>query len=174
MIYYLVDEARLKLHPVATVRNFSEALFRLEQGQTVHDVRHVLQALDAMLREPELQSLRRAFGAWVKSLLRRKAPASSRDEIDQINDIMEADSMLAERIEGWFDDAWKRGMQQGMQQGRLEGEARVLARQLTRRFGTLPTWVNDRLQSASESQLGAWADAVLTASSLEAVFQSTQ
>ena len=170
LLYYLLDQARLNLHPVAAVRNFSEALFRLEQGRTVPEVRQVLQALDLMLRDPELQSLRRAFGVWVKSLLRRKAPPPSLEEINQINDIMEADSMLAERIEGWFEDVWKKGLQEGMQQG----EARVLARILARRFGELPPWVHDRLAVASEQELEAWVDAALTAQSVEAVFGPPQ
>lgn len=29
-LYHLIDEARLKLHPLAEVRNLAEALFRLE------------------------------------------------------------------------------------------------------------------------------------------------
>ena len=182
LVYYLIDEARLNLHPTQSVRNFSEALFRLEQGRTVSDVRRVLQTLDRMLREPALDSLRRAFGVWVKSLLRRKAPASSLEEINQINDIMEADSMLAERIEGWFDDAWKRGMQKGIEEGRQEGlqqglqqgEAMVLSRILTLRFGNLPSWVHERLAAASRQELETWVDLALSAESLHAVFSGGQ
>jgi len=169
LLYHLVDEARLKLHPVDAVRNFAEALFNLERGQTVADVRQVLQALDKMLRTPELQHLRRAFGVWVKSLLRRKAPASSLGDINQINDIMEADSMLAERIEGWFEEATRKGMQQGMQQGMQAGEARLLARLLTRRFGPLPAWVEAKLSQARAEDLERWSDRVLTATTLDEV-----
>ena len=172
LLYHLVDEARLKLHPVEAVRNFAEALFSLERGQTVADLRHLLQALDKMLKSPELQHLRRAFGVWVKSLLRRKAPASTIPDINQIKDIMEADSMLAERIEGWFDEATRKGMQQGMQQGVQVGEARVLTRLLTLRFGPLPTWVTERLGQASAEELERWTDSVLTAASLESIFTS--
>ena len=82
--------------------------------------------------------------------------------------------MLAERIEGWFEDVWKKGLQegmhQGMQQGMQQGEARVLARILARRFGELPPWVHDRLAVAFEPELETWVDAALTAHSLEAVF----
>lgn len=168
--YHLVDEARLKLHPVGAVRNFAEALFNLENGQSVAEMRQVLQALDQVLRTPESQPLRRAFGLWVKWLLRRKSPRSRLEEIDQIQDIMEADTMLAERIEGWFDEATQKGIQQGRMEGRMEGEFRVLSRQLTRRFGELPVWAEDRLAKATESELEAWTDAVLTAATLEEVF----
>lgn len=51
-----------------------------------------------------------------------------------------------------------------------QGEARLLERQLTRRFGELPAWVRERLGSASKTDLEVWADGVLTARTLEAVF----
>lgn len=67
-----------------------------------------------------------------------------------------------------------KGIQQGMQQGRLAGEAHLLARQLTRRFGEMPPWALSQLQSASESELEAWAEAVLSAASIEAVFSAAR
>jgi len=178
LLYHLVDEARLKLHPLDSVRNFSEALFSLERGRTVDDLRQVLQALDKVMRTPELQSLRRAFGVWVRILLRRKAPRSSIDDINQINDIMEADSMLAERIEGWFDEAeqkgLKKGMEQGLEQGRQEGlqtgEAAALRRLLSRRFGQLPANVEARIERGSLAQIEAWFDEAIDAPSLADVF----
>src|SRR5690554_5061083 len=178
LLYHLVDEARLKLHPLDSVRNFSEALFRLERGRTVDDLRRVLQALDKVMRTPELQSLRRAFGVWVRILLRRKAPRSSISEIERINDIMEADSMLAERIEGWFDEAEQRGLQKGLEKGRQEGrqeglqtgEAMALRRLLDKRFGPLPANVDSRIDEASQEQVEAWLDKIIDAPSLDDVF----
>ena len=66
--------------------------------------------------------------------------------------------MLAERIETWFEEATR------------EGEARLLAKQLERRFGPLPQAVTDRLVAATEAQLNAWGEAVLSAPSLDAIF----
>lgn len=167
LLHHLVDEARLKLHPLEAVRNFAEALFRLEHSRGVGELRAVLQGLDAVLRAPEMQMLRRAFGVWVRSLLRRKAPTPIiAKEINRINDIMEADTMLAERIEGWFEEATQKGRQQGVQLG----EARMLVRLLRHRFGELPDWVDDKLAAASPAQLEAWADAAWAANSLDAVF----
>ncbi len=172
--YHLVDEARLKLHPLPSVRNFADALFRLEHGRDVADLRRVLQALDPMLKDPALQPLRRAFGVWVRSLLRRKAPAATIEEINQINDIMEANSMLAERIESWFDEAARKGVQQGMQQGMLQGqrqgEAAALTRVLRRRFGELSAADQARIAQAELAELECWLDRALDASTLAAVF----
>lgn len=171
LVYHLVDEARLQLHPMKSVRNFSEALFQLEQKQTVDDVRRVLQALDDMLRAPELQSLRRAFGIWVRGLLRRKAPRSSIDAVEQITDIMEADSMLAERTEGWFDEAERKGLERGREEGLKAGEQRALRSLLTRRFGSLPTDIDGRIERASLGQLEDWFDRGIDAPSLQEIFE---
>jgi len=45
----------------------------------------------------------------------------------------------------------------------------ILLRQLTRRFGQLPQAVADRVRAARDADLERWADAVLTANSLEDV-----
>jgi hypothetical protein len=94
--------------------------------------------------------------------LRRKAGSHSIHDIESSNDLLEADTMLAERIETWFEEATRKGMH--------KGESRLLAKQLERRFGPLPQAVTERLAAATEAQLEAWGEAVLSAPSLEAVF----
>ena len=78
--------------------------------------------------------------------------------------------MLAERIETWFEEATRKGLEKGIQQGLHLGEARLLAKLLERRFGPLPQAVTDRLVAATEAQLNAWGEAVLSAPSLDAIF----
>ena len=55
--------------------------------------------------------------------------------------------------------------------GKAEALAAVVTRQLTRRFGPLPATVRERLASASPADLDLWAERLLDASSLEAVFR---
>ena len=62
------------------------------------------------------------------------------------------------------------GMAKGVEKGRVEGQSRLLRRQLERRFGVLPSWATEQLANASEQQLEAWGEAILTAPTLEAVF----
>jgi len=57
----------------------------------------------------------------------------------------------------------------GFKKGLMQGEVRLIARQLKQRFGDLPAWVEQRLQMATESDLARWADAVLSAESLESI-----
>lgn len=178
MLYHLIDEARLKLHPAETVRSVVEALFRLEHGRTPEDLRCVIQSLADVLQDPERVELRRSFTIWIKSLLRRKITVARTEEINGITDLMEADTMLAERIELWFEEATRKGIQQGRQEGkqegRQEGESMLLRRLLSRRFGMLPDAIETRLTQASLEQLETWSDRVLDAKSLDEVFWETK
>lgn len=75
-----------------------------------------------------------------------------------LEDLQELRIMLSQRIEQWAEGY----LAIGRTEGRLEGEIGVL----TRRFGALPTWAENRLNAATEEGLAEWADAVLDASSL--------
>uniref|UniRef100_UPI004057BB17 DUF4351 domain-containing protein n=1 Tax=Candidatus Electrothrix sp. TaxID=2170559 RepID=UPI004057BB17 len=55
-------------------------------------------------------------------------------------------------------------------QGRQEGEILLLLRLLSKRFGELPSWAEERLRQASFAMLETWSERVLTASTLEEVF----
>ena len=154
-LYHLIDEARLKLHPLAEVRNLAEALFRLERSRTPTDMREVLQALDNLLKEPQMRPMR------------RRAPAANMTEMDKINGILEAHTMLEETIGNWFEEATRKGLsqglsqglqqgvQQGLQQGRQEGQQQGLVKavslQLQLRFGPVPEWAQSRLNAADEA-----------------------
>ena len=71
--------------------------------------------------------------------------------------------------------AIRKGMQQGMQQGKLEGKiegaATILERQLTKRFGSLNDEIRDRINAATLEQLDLWADRILDAATVNAVFE---
>jgi flagellar biosynthesis/type III secretory pathway protein FliH len=92
--------------------------------------------------------------------------------------------MLAERVKTWTEQ-WKQqglqqGVEQGLEQGRKQGERKgrhlgevnLLRRLLVRRFGPLPSWVDERLAQASEAELEHWADRVLECAALDEVFQA--
>ena len=65
-----------------------------------------------------------------------------------------------------------KGRVEGIAKGRVEGESKLLKRQLERRFGALPAWAIELLSNANEPSLEAWGEAILTAQTLEAVFNS--
>lgn len=64
------------------------------------------------------------------------------------------------------------GRVEGRLEGRLEGESKLLRKLLERRFGTLPAWASDKLNNAAEQDLESWAETVLTAPTLSAVFDN--
>ena len=63
------------------------------------------------------------------------------------------------------------GMQEGMQVGEKKGEFKVLQRQLENRFGKLPAQYRKRLEAADSETLLRWSERVLTAQSIEEVFE---
>ena len=64
----------------------------------------------------------------------------------------------------------EQGIQQGIQRGMQRGQMRILTRLLTQRFGEVPAWVTQRLHKASIDELEVWAEAILSAESIDAVF----
>ena len=73
LAYHLIDEARLMRHAEPPVRTAVAALYRLEHSRTPEDLRQVIQALDALQRNPANAGIRDNFVVWIKSPLRRKA-----------------------------------------------------------------------------------------------------
>jgi hypothetical protein len=63
------------------------------------------------------------------------------------------------------------GLEEGLAKGIAKGEATVLERQLRRRFGPLGDDTLARLHTAAPEQLELWAERVLDAPDLAAVFQ---
>ncbi len=68
--------------------------------------------------------------------------------------------------------AMEEGMEQGLQKGVQQGQAKALLRQMTSRFGILPTWVQQRIASATDTDLDGWLEAILNAESIEDMFGS--
>ena len=67
-------------------------------------------------------------------------------------------------------DLFGPAIRQGREEGREEGlrhERHILTRQMVARFGPVPTWVKERLNSLSSSEIEEIAIRLLDASSLE-------
>jgi hypothetical protein len=60
----------------------------------------------------------------------------------------------------------------GEERGRQQGIQQILKRQMSRHYGPLPGWAEERLAKASVDDLELWADRVLDAASIEEVFGS--
>lgn len=51
-----------------------------------------------------------------------------------------------------------------------QGETRPLTKKMRMKFGELPEWAKERLNSATPEQLVEWSAAILIASSLDELF----
>jgi hypothetical protein len=74
---------------------------------------------------------------------------------------------MNERATLWYEQ-WR---QEGIEEGRRQGEAELLLRLLRRKFGSVPRKIQTRLRDAQPEQLLDWGERLLTANSLEEIFQ---
>ncbi len=63
------------------------------------------------------------------------------------------------------------GLEKGRAEGKAEGKAELLLRLMRRKYGKLPAGVSKRLRGAAGDDLGRWAERVMTAATLDEVFE---
>lgn len=182
--YCLLDELRLGESDLESIRNLAAALFRLEQGQGPQEIHGVLSALAEWLREPEHESLRRAFRTWlVRVLLPSRAPGI---HIPDMRDLEEVKMLLEEEGIDWSRTWVQQGREEGREQGREEGrkEGREQGReeileqnlqamrpavltQMEQRFGPLSEETRRQVEAISSmEELAQILNKILKASSL--------
>lgn len=178
--YILIDEGRYSLAELEKLENLTAALIRAEVAANREDLIRVLANLIIWLPLPEQAGLRNAFKEWLtRYLLPRRLPG---EKINEVNDLTEIQTMLAERVKEWtkdwreegmkqgLEEGMKQGIKKGIKEGMKQGEQLLITRQLEKRFGKLPEWASVKLQSANQTELEAWSERLLDADNLEAVF----
>ena len=146
--YILLDEGRYGDHDLPR-RNLVSAVVRLENSRSMADLERVVDALIEWLRGPGHQELRRSFGEWIRQVLIRRLPGSV--DLPPMPELEEVKTMLAERVDEWFDEAREKGLkagrEKGIEEGRKEGrkegieqvraeERALLCRLAARKFDT--------------------------------------
>ncbi|WP_245232503.1 DUF4351 domain-containing protein [Thiorhodococcus minor] len=81
-----------------------------------------------------------------------------------------AERFIDQGLQQGLQQGIERGIDQGIEQGIEQGLARLLGMQIEQRFGALSPEVMERLRRASPSQLEAWGVRVLSASTVEEIF----
>ena len=150
--YLLVDEGAYDDAHLARDDNLVATLFRLENCFERDQVTELVGAVVKQLRGAEFSSLRRAFAVWLSKVV------FVRFADEAINNLLEAESMLADRVPIWEEEL------------RQEGQSRMMVRLLRKRFGELPEPVNARLRSAPCEQLERWGDRFVEGASLNELF----
>ena len=170
--YFLISEWAYPEAKLKDRRNLVAALFRLERQDSPEVVVELLDALNVWLADPEQRELRRSIAIWLRaSLMKHKRHPLVLPELD---DLQEIRVMLSEQVGVWAKRYHQEGLQEGVQKGRqegiFEGEANLLRKQIERRFGVLPYWTMGKLAQATQNDLETWGEAILTAPTIEAVF----
>ena len=80
------------------------------------------------------------------------------------------DVMENETIRGWIERGLAQGRREGIDQGIDLGRASLLGKLLTKRFGKLPLWAEEKLRLADSDQQERWAMRIIIAVTLEEVF----
>ncbi|MDD5037281.1 MAG: Rpn family recombination-promoting nuclease/putative transposase [Methylococcaceae bacterium] len=116
--------------------------------------------------------MRREWMELLETILVYKWPRLTRDEVRQmLGDVLNVELKQTRFYQDVFAEGRQEGQQEGRQEGRQEGEQVLLLRQLKRRFGPLPEGVEQRLAQATTDQLERWAERVLEAPTLAAMFE---
>jgi flagellar biosynthesis/type III secretory pathway protein FliH len=97
------------------------------------------------------------------------------ENIPNVTELQEIDNMLAERVEEWT-EKWKQqgikqGMQQGIQRGKQQGKSALLLRLVKNRFGKIPIWAEEKISTATKTELDEWSDNIFIATTIEELFQ---
>jgi predicted transposase/invertase (TIGR01784 family) len=179
--YLLLDEGQYREEELQSLQNLVAAVFRLENSRTPDDILKVLTALLNWVKEPEQDSLRRAFTVWLQRvLLPRRVPEARFPELTELHEVR---TMLAERVKEWTEEWREQGLQEGIQKGLKQGrekglqegqkkdEALMLMRLLERKFGPLSDQHRRILEEADAETLLVWGERVLTANCIEDVLE---
>lgn len=171
--YEIVDisrlDARLLLESDSTTDNLLALLCR--GGTERITIEKILRSL-AWLPKRELQD--RLTQLLILAGL-REAEALVIEEVKKMT--LEINVMENSFLRGIFLDGEKAGEERGLKRGRergikegiKEGAAGLLRQMLEARFGKLPAWAVERLQTATPATLERWGARLLTARKLEDV-----
>ncbi len=120
-----------------------------------------------------LQSLLQENGTtgYIEALLKYVVEAGNTEQPKAVADIIrEGLSDPGGKTMSIADKLLELGREEGREEGIQTGELAVLVRQLKRKFGFIPSIYQKRIQEANSEQLLHWADQILEAQTLDALF----
>jgi len=165
MRYYVIDESR---YPEGKPGSLSGLVFRLENAKNPQDFRVALEEMVQAI-PTHLDSVKRAFAVWITYVLapHKGIQLKPRD----IKNLDEVKDMLSTRIEQWEIDIREEGMEKGMEKGMTHEAAHLLSLQLELKYGPLPQWTQEKIASADKVTLENWGLRLITADTLDKVFE---
>ncbi len=164
--FFLIDECQYPQETLMQIDNALATLFQLEQpSEILVKAKQVARLFLLVKHAPVLE---RVFRVWVDHILAMRL--ENPDAFKAATNLEEIAIMLEECVDSWVTQWRNEGEEKGLQKGRQEGEVLVLKKLLRKRFGNLPSWVDDKLRKACADELEFWVEAILDAKTLDEVF----
>jgi hypothetical protein len=170
--YHVLDMAATAAGPPAAHDNLAGLLFRLEQDQPPDALTTLVgEVIDWFRRHPGQEALRPLFQELVaQAVAGLGVPVPSAAELTEMQTML---ATLGERWKrDWLAEGRAEGVAQGVAEGVAQGEAKALIRVAEQRFGPLPAVLRERIAAAEANVIEDWLDRVLTATSLETLFDA--
>jgi len=125
--YLVLDQGSYHESQLEELRNLVAALFQLEHSRDPETLQRIVGYLIEWLNTPDTEPLRRSFTHWLKRVF--LPDRLSEPEQEQIDELMEVQTMLEKRLQQWKKE-WKTearlaGKLEGKLKGKLEGKLEV-------------------------------------------------
>ena len=163
--YYLLDESAFPKGELARLESLAALLFRLEHCREPAELVGLIDEVVAWFRRhPDYDTLQYLFTEVVQ-----QAAVGLKDQGAVVaipEDMLEVRTMLATRMQDWT----RKIKADSLAEGETKGKAETLRRQLRRKFNTIPSSVEARIQPANGDQLDEWLDRFVDAKSLTDIF----
>ncbi len=173
--FFLLEEAAYSDETLKPLKNVVSALFRLETSRDPEVILEIVSSLSEWLSAPAQASLRRAFTVWFNRVFFPSRRRKEEQEPPEIQELTEVRTMLAETVaewkEEWKREGWQEGREEGREEGRQQWGSNILLKQLELKFGKLKLKDRERVEAADSQTLLKWSEKILTAASVEKVFE---
>ena len=166
--YHILDMGATAADLPGLRDSLAALLFRLEQDHPPDAVTALIgEVVDWFRRHPGHEKLRELFRELVVEALAGVGVA-----VPILAEFTEMQTRLTTLGERWKRDFLAEGEAKGKAEGEARGKAEALLRLAEQRFGPLPAPLRARVATADASAIEDWLDRLLTATSLENLFDT--
>ncbi len=188
ILFAILEKVRLHNHDLLELNEKQKQLFQKESVEALYPEYYLIKinrfndiardTLDEWIYFLKNEEIKESFTAKglkeaEEKLSIMKLPEEERKAYEHYKDDLHYQASMFESSYGdGYHVGKEEGVEIGIEKGLVKGQSRLLKRQLECRFGALPQWATEKLTRASEHEFETWGDAILTAPTLEALFNT--